>query len=101
MIQDDLLVSGYWERSFTTATEKNAAALHFPFKWLVSQRAVYSSDSGKHGIKKAVRKWLAVTRLILRYVGRSSPVRSDSGEPEKMKAYYEGVNDRMNFLQSG
>ena len=45
VVRDTLLVSRHWDRTHTTATEKDAAAAHFPFRWLVSLRATYISDS--------------------------------------------------------
>lgn len=98
IVRDNLLVSGHWDRTFTTATEKDAAARHLPFKWLVFNRAVFKTDGG---LKKAVRKWIGVVKLVLRFVGRTSPVKSDSGDPIKMKEYYHGATDRLNFLESG
>ena len=98
LVKDCLLVSGYWDRTFTTATEKNAAADHFPFKWLLFHRAVYPNDTW---VKKQIRKWLAVTNRIMRYLGTAAPVRSDCGDPAVMKLYYCGLEDRMNFLESG
>ena len=61
-IRDSLLKSSHWDRTHTTATEKHAAASHFPFKWLISQRAVYCSDTM---MKKSVRRWLGVTKIVL------------------------------------
>ena len=97
-VRDCLLVSGHWDRTFTTATVKDGTAMHFPFKWLVSYRVVFKTDGG---LKRAVRKWLGVVKLIPRCIGRASPVKSDSGDPIKMKGYYAGVTDRLNFLGSG
>ena len=45
-VQSNLLVSGHWDRTHTTATFKDAAALHFPFKWLLAERAVCKTDGG-------------------------------------------------------
>ena len=97
-VQSNLLVSGHWDRTHTTATFKDAAALHFPFKWLLAERAVYKTDGGT---KKAVQKWIRVVKLILRCLGRTTALKSDTNDPALMSVYYQGVTDRINFLDTG
>ena len=97
-VQDCLMVSGHWDRTFTTATEKNAAAGHFPFWWLLHHRHAHVNDTA---LKKQMRKWLAVSKLVMRFLGRATPVKSDQGDPVLMKEHYQGMTDRMNFLEAG
>ena len=93
-----LMTAKTWDLRNKATDEKGAAAKHFPMKLLQSMRIAHTTNTS---VKAMSRKYLGWVRQLYSYLGRSKMNKDDGNDLKKTGAYYQGVTDRLSFLQSG